>query len=75
MIHVSIDYEQLAASLAKRLEPQGTPWMTVAEAAEYLRASQRWVRDRLREIPHVKVDGKTLIHRREVDQWLAEHSH
>lgn len=73
MISLSIDYEALAGELAKHLEPQGSPWMTVAEAAEYLRASERWVRDRLYEIPHCKVDGKTLLNRHDVDQWLTNH--
>lgn len=70
MISVDIDYEALADELAKRLEPHGTPWMTVEEAAEYLRASKSWVRARLYEIPHRKVDGKILIHRRELDDWV-----
>lgn len=71
MIHVELDYEALADELAKRIESQGSPWMTVAEAAEYLRASERWVRERLHEIPHCKVDGKTLLHRHELDSWLT----
>lgn len=69
-VTVSIDYEALAAELAQNLEWQGTPWMTVAETADYLRASERWVRDRLHSIPHIKCDGKTLINRREIDSWL-----
>lgn len=73
MIRVEVDYEALADELAKRLEPNGTPWMTVAEAAEYLRASESWVRARLHEIPHCKPDGKTLLHRRELDSWLTNH--
>lgn len=73
MINVEIDYEALAGELAKHLEPQGTPWMTVEEAAEYLRASKSWVRARLYEIPHHKVDGKILIHRHELDSWLTNH--
>lgn len=74
MIRVDIDYEQLAASIAARLEPQA-PWMTVAETAEYCRASESWVRARLHEIPHVKVDGKTLLDRRQVDDWLNNTNH
>ena len=74
MINVEIDYELLAGELAKRIElEQVSGWMTVAEAAEYMRASESWVRARLHEIPHVKVDGKTLLNRREVDSWLINH--
>lgn len=70
MITVEIDYEALADKLASRLEPQGSPWMTVTEAAEYLRASESWLRARLYKIPHCKVDGKTLLNRRELDVWV-----
>lgn len=73
MIHVDIDYDELALKIAEQLEASVSPWMTVTEAAEYLRASERWVRGRLHEIPHSKVDGKTLLHRRELDSWLTNH--
>jgi len=49
-----------------------SPWMTTAEAAEYL----SWPRDRLdkltsaRAIPHRKHEGRVLFHRRELDEWL-----
>jgi hypothetical protein len=44
----------------------GTRWMTVAEAAEYL-ASESWLRTRLVDILHMKAEGKTLLHRHELD--------
>lgn len=47
--------------------------MTLRETAEYLRASPRWVRDRLREIPHYKIDGKLIFKSREVDAWAERH--
>lgn len=72
MIEIAIDYGALADELAKRLEPQGSPWMTVAEAAEYMRVSKSWLRARLHDIPNCKPDGKTLLHRREIDAWLKE---
>ena len=49
-----------------------SPWLTVAEAAEYL----RWPRERLykltaaRAIPHRKHDGRLLFRRDELDDWI-----
>ena len=71
--------DALAARLADRIAAHAvdavsgySPWMTVAEAAEYL----RWPRERLYKltaagaIPHRKHDGRLLFHRDEVDEWL-----
>jgi excisionase family DNA binding protein len=50
----------------------GSPWMTVAEAAEYL----RWPRERLYKltaagaIPHRKHDGRLLFSRDELAEWI-----
>jgi excisionase family DNA binding protein len=72
-IAITIDYELLAEKITTHLEVgRGTPWMTVLEAAEYMRVSERWLRARLHDIPHSRVDGKTLLHRGEVDLWLAD---
>lgn len=71
------DIQQIAEGVQAAFDehyPGASPWMTVAEAAEYMRASESWVRARLHDIPHVKVDGKTLINRRELDLWLQGHS-
>ena len=67
--------ERVVDLLAERLPgtaPRTSPWMTVAEAAEYL----RWPRERLYKltaagaIPHRKHDGRVLLHRDELDEWL-----
>ena len=49
-----------------------TPYMTVAEAAEYL----RWSKERIykltaaRAIPHIKHEGRLLFRRSDLDAWL-----
>jgi excisionase family DNA binding protein len=72
VLTLDLDYDQLAAKLADHM-PQGTPWMTVAETAEYVRCSERFLRERLSDIKHSKVDKKVLLHRHDVDEWLKSH--
>ena len=49
-----------------------TPWLTVEEAAEYLRCSERYLREILanKRIPHVMFAGKALFHPGSLDGWL-----
>ena len=53
-----------------------TPYMTVAEAAEYL----RWPKERIykltaaRAIPHAKHEGRILFRRDVLDAWLDEYA-
>lgn len=75
MFTVDIDLDALAAKLAERLEqPAASPWLTVAQAAEYIGASERWFRERLYSIPHSRVDGRIFVDRRELDAWLTAQS-
>jgi excisionase family DNA binding protein len=68
--HAELD--ALAAALAERLHLQnGSPWMSTAEAAEYLRVSVRWLRQHLHQVPHSKVEGRLFFSRTELDAWLA----
>ena len=69
-----IDVGLLADALLERMQVD-TPvqWMTIAEAAEHMRCSDKWIRERLGEIPHVRVDKKLLFNRRELDSWLTNH--
>lgn len=66
--------EQVASILAARIVPSQSPWLTVDEAADYL----RWPKSRVqkltaaRAIPHVKHDGRVLFNRVELDAWLRE---
>jgi excisionase family DNA binding protein len=67
------DLDALAAALAERLQLRnGSPWMTTAEAADYMRVSVRWLRQHLHQVPHSKVEGRLFFSRTELDAWLAE---
>ena len=67
------DVDALAAALAERLHVQnGSPWMSTAEAAEYMRVSVRWLRQHLHQVPHSKVEGRLFFSRTELDAWLTE---
>jgi excisionase family DNA binding protein len=64
---------RVAAILAAR-EPRDdvSPWLTVKEAAEYLRCSE-WRLYRLKAIgaiPHVKEGHRLLFNRAELDAWV-----
>lgn len=68
----SPNLDALAAALAERLRLSGpSPWMTTAEAADYMRVSVRWLRQHLHQVPHSKVEGRLFFSRRELDAWLA----
>ena len=67
------DVDALAVALAERLHVQnGSPWMSTAEAAEYMRVSVRWLRQHLHQVPHSKVEGRLFFSRTELDSWLTE---
>ncbi len=52
-----------------------TPYMTIDEAAEYL----RWSKERIykltaaQAIPHIKHEGRLLFRRDKLDLWLEQH--
>jgi excisionase family DNA binding protein len=50
-------------------------WMTVAEAAQYLRVgtSRIYKLTAADEIPHCKQDGRLYFDREELDAWMREH--
>ena len=67
------DLDTLATALAERLQlSRSSPWMSTAEAAEYMRVSIRWLRQHLHQIPHSKVEGRLFCSSKELDAWLAE---
>jgi excisionase family DNA binding protein len=69
----SPELDALAAALAERLRlSEPSPWMTTAEAADYMRVSVRWLRQHLHQVPHSKVEGRLFFSRRELDAWLGE---
>jgi excisionase family DNA binding protein len=62
--------ERLAPRLAKPAQTDG--WLTVGEAAEYLRCPKSRVYSLVsaRRIPFVKDGSRTLFRRSELDAWL-----
>ena len=68
---ITIDIDALAAAIAERLpSAEGQAWFSLSEAAEYMRVSESWLRQRLGEVPHVRPGQKLLFNRRELDSWL-----
>ena len=49
-----------------------SPWMTRAEAAEYLSVPVSRLEKR-RDVPHVREGARILYHRNELDRWLLTH--
>jgi excisionase family DNA binding protein len=65
------DLDALATALAERLQlSNASPWMSTAEAADYMRVSIRWLRQHLHQIPHSKVEGRLFFSRHALDAWL-----
>ncbi len=54
------------------MEQRTYEWMTVDEAAAYLRCSERHLRGLIAEgqVPHVEFAGKALFYRQRLDSWL-----
>jgi hypothetical protein len=76
MITIDINYDELADALAQRLNAavSTSPWLTVKQAASHIGASERWLRDRLCELPHSRVEGRIFVNRNELDRWLLAQS-
>jgi len=54
------------------MEKIKTSWLTLPEAAEYLRCGERLLRELVtnERIPHVLFAGKALFHPSRLDEWL-----
>jgi excisionase family DNA binding protein len=52
--------------------PEPSPWLSVREAAAYLRLSEGSVRQMIRRgtLPSHKIEGRRLLHRTELDDLL-----
>ncbi len=61
-----------AAAIIEHKAPAASPWLTVGEAAEYLRCPKSRVYSLVsaRRIPFVKDGSRTLFSRVELDAWL-----
>lgn len=63
--------ERVAEKLREeRPEPPRSPWMTVREAAEYLRWPVQRIYKQAPGMPHRKHGQRLLFHRDELDRWL-----
>lgn len=51
---------------------QPTTWMTLQEAAAYIRKPASWMYDNVhrQEIPHVRLERQYRFHRQSLDRWL-----
>jgi excisionase family DNA binding protein len=65
--------ELVAERLADRMEARRSPWLSAAEAADYLRCSLSRVRklSMLGEVPAHHDGGRALYRRDELDAYIA----
>ena len=64
--------ERVAAALEQHAGGNGSPWLTVAEAAEYARVSERSI-ERLVERDEIRTSTifrRRLVHRDELDAYM-----
>jgi excisionase family DNA binding protein len=68
--------EAIAVRVAELVgEPRvdASPWLTIDEAAEYLRLPKQSLYKR-RDLPRRMVGSRILFHRGELDAWLDDHA-
>ena len=75
MIDLDAIVDVIVERLAERIDLGTLPagWMSTKEAAEYMGVSETWVRERLGQIPHSKVDGRLFFNSRDLDSWITNH--
>ena len=51
-----------------------TNWMTLREAADYIRKPASWMYDNVHKqsIPHVRLERQYRFHRLQLDRWLIK---
>jgi excisionase family DNA binding protein len=56
------------------MKEQKSPWLTLSEAAEYLRCGERLLRELVinNQIPHINFAGKSLFYPARLDDWLLK---
>lgn len=64
--------EALEARLAATEPVEASPYMTILEAAEFLRCSRQRIDDLLsqRRLPRIKDGSRTLLSRNEIERYL-----
>lgn len=66
---------RVADELAERMalgDATASPWLTLEEAAAYLRMPKDTLYKRTAEIPHTKQGGRIRFRREELDAWMEE---
>lgn len=61
--------------MLNEIDPQKpTSWMTLQEAAEYIRKPASWMYDNVHTlaIPHVRLERQYRFHRLQLDRWLLK---
>lgn len=75
MIEAVVD-ARVAVALENRTEEASSPWLSVREAAAYVRASERTI-ERLvtsNRIPSTTLGRRRLLHRNDLDNFLRARS-
>ncbi len=72
-VKMAVGLKRLNTSIPKAvIRSINSPWMTVEEAAEYVRRGistvYQWIGER--QVPSYKPDGKTLLRREDIDKFL-----
>jgi len=69
---IEVIAQRAAVIVAETVGETRSPWLTVEEAAEYLRWSKNRVYKHVGKdgIPHRKHGRRLLFHRQELDEWL-----
>jgi hypothetical protein len=66
-------FEEIVTAVTERVRVELTetsPWLTRAEAADYLRVPRSRL-EKDKTVPSHRWDGRVMYHRAEVDAWLA----
>jgi excisionase family DNA binding protein len=64
----------LAPGRPRYSEDSASPWLTVAEAADYLRTTPNGIRAMVkrRQVPFHRRNGRLLFDRHELDEWVRK---
>ncbi|WP_214797714.1 helix-turn-helix domain-containing protein [Exiguobacterium sp. s5] len=72
---LSLLVEDAVAKVMEKYAKPNREYMTINEVCEALHMS-RWTVDkhlRLNNLPHIKIDGRVLIERSALYEWLDQH--
>lgn len=74
------DFDVIAAKIAERLKLRDSrkaddTIFDVQGLTKYLHVSTKWIYERthLKEIPYIKIKGRLMFRKRDIDRWLDTH--